>query len=175
MHLLSLYLSIPLPYPVFPNGSTSTIEDHISVAIAQRAFPLHPTNASFKFEYAVFLLNKDVEFLMSRSSLRMLDIRHTLPNLKYLLYVLTAGKGELPARRAGGIKGLIVGKASPSISRRGSNDSVVSGAGWATLNGQLRTEDRRLEKGEAAMDSSFQTSGTGTALPFRNSSLKETL
>ena len=174
VHLLSLYLSTPLPYPIFPNGSTSTIEDPISVAIAQRTFPLHPTNASFKFEYGVFLLNKDVEFLMSRSSLRMLDIRHTLPNIKYLLYILTAGKGELPARRAGGVKGLIIGKASPSISRRGSNDSVVSGAGWASLNGQLRSQERRAEKSEAGMDT-FQAPATGHMLPFRNSSFKEAL
>ena len=174
VHLLSLYLSTPVPYPVFPHGSTSTIEDPISVAIAQRTFPLHPTNASFKFEYGVFLLNKDIEFLMSRSSLRMLDIRHTLPNLKYLLYVLTAGKGELPARRAGGVKGLVGARVSPSISRRGSDDSVASGGDWASLNGKLRTQERRLEKGETSMNS-FQASPVGAALPFRNSSLKETL
>jgi hypothetical protein len=170
VHLLSLYLSTPLPYPIFPNGSTSTIEDPISVAIAQRTFPLYPTNASFKFEYAVLLLNKDIEFLVSRSGLRMLDIRHTLPNLKYLLYVLTAGKGELPARRAGGVKGLLVGRASPSLSRRGSDDSVASGAGWASFNGQLRGQERRPDKGEAGV-------GTFTAaahmLPFRNSSQRE--
>lgn len=32
----------------------------------------------------------------------MVDQRHTLPNLKYLLTVLTAGKGEVPARKKGG-------------------------------------------------------------------------
>jgi UV radiation resistance-associated gene protein len=170
VHLLSLYLSTPLPYPIFPNGSTSTIEDPISVAIAQRIFPLYPTNASFKFEYGVFLLNKDIEFLMSRSGLRMLDIRHTLPNLKYLLYVLTAGKGELPARRAGGVKGLVVGRASPSLSRRGSDDSVASGAGWGSFNGQWRGQERRPEKGEAGIDT---ITASAHMLPFRNSSQKE--
>lgn len=174
VHLLSLYISTPLPYPIFPHGSTSTIEDPISVAIAQRTFPLYPTNASFKFEYGVFLLNKDIEFLMSKSSLRMLDIRHTLPNLKYLLYVLTAGKGELPARRAGGVKGLIVGRSGPSLSRRGSDDSVVSGAGWASLNGQLKSREGRPEKGEADMDT-CHASPTGQVLPFRTNSLKEAL
>ena len=174
VHLLSLYLSTSLPYPLSPNGSTSTIEDPISVALAQRTFPLHPTNVSFKFEYGVFLLNKDIEFLMSRSGLRMLDIRHTLPNLKYLMYVLTAGKGELPARRAGGVKGLITGKASPSVSRRGSDDSMVSSAGWASLNGQLRNQEIRPEKGEADIDTS-QVSSAGKVLPFRNRSLRETL
>ena len=34
----------------------------------------------------------------------MVDQRHTLPNLKYLLTVLTEGKGELPVRKKGGAK-----------------------------------------------------------------------
>jgi hypothetical protein len=172
--LLSLYISTPLPYPIFPNGSTSTMEDPISVAIAQRTFPLYPTNASFKFEYGVFLLNKDIEFLMNKSSLRTLDIRHTLANLKYLLYILTTGKGELPARRAGGVKGLMIGRASPSLSRRGSDDSVESGAGWASLNRQLRSQEGRPEKREADTDA-VHASPTGQILPFRTSSLKEGL
>ncbi len=37
----------------------------------------------------------------------MVDLRHTLPNLKYLLTVLTVGKGELPVRKKGGIMGLL--------------------------------------------------------------------
>ncbi len=171
VHLLSLYLSTPLPYPISANASTSTIQDPISVAIAQRIFPLHPTNASFKFEYGVFLLNKDIEFLMSRSNLQLLDIRHTLPNLKYLMYVLTAGKGELPARRAGGVKGLIIGRVTPSTSRRGSDESVTNGAGWASLNGQLKGQEK---KGDLLLDPSG-ASPTERALPFRGSSLKETL
>ena len=48
------------------------------------------------------MLNSDIELLMSRQGSRMLDQRHTLPNLKYLLTVLTAGKGELPVRKKGG-------------------------------------------------------------------------
>ena len=34
----------------------------------------------------------------------MVDQRHTLPNLKYLLTVLTAGKGEVPVRKKGGAR-----------------------------------------------------------------------
>ncbi len=34
----------------------------------------------------------------------MVDLRHTLPNLKYLLTVLTTGKGQLPLRKKGGSK-----------------------------------------------------------------------
>ena len=44
---------------------------------------------------------------MSKQGLRMVDLRHTLPNLKYLLTVLTVGKGELPIRKKGGVKGLL--------------------------------------------------------------------
>ena len=42
----------------------------------------------------------------------MVDQRHTLPNLKYLLTVLSAGKGELPVRKKGGAKVLENGTAA---------------------------------------------------------------
>jgi UV radiation resistance-associated gene protein len=121
---LSLYLRCGLPYPLEVNSSQSWIEDPISAGLMQRRYPLHPTSVAYKFEYGVFLLNKNIEILMSKAGLRVLDIRHTLPNLKYLLYVLTAGSGDLPARKAGGIRGLLGGRATPTISRRTSEDSV---------------------------------------------------
>ena len=124
IHQLSLYLSTALPYPIDVSASSSSILDPISMSIAQRRYPLYPTNIAYKFEYAVFLLNKDIEFLMCRAGVRMLDIRHTLPNLKYLLYILTAGSGELPARKAGGVRGLLGGRFIPNLSRRGSEESV---------------------------------------------------
>ncbi|BDD54916.1 hypothetical protein MPDQ_002230 [Monascus purpureus] len=126
VYLLSLYLSVPLPYPISPYLSNSSIQDPISLSLPQRTYPLYPVNASYRFEYGVFLLNKDIEFLMSKQGLRILDIRHTLPNLKYLLYVLTAGSSEIPARKAGGIRGLFPGRLTPGVSRRGSEDSVES-------------------------------------------------
>ena len=109
-HLLSFYLSVPLPYPPTPHGSTSTIFDPISTNMqshAARTFPLYEKGAvTYRFEYGVFLLNSDIELLMSRQGSRMVDQRHTLPNLKYLLTVLTAGKGEVPVRKKGGVKTL---------------------------------------------------------------------
>ncbi|KAL1863408.1 hypothetical protein Plec18170_000243 [Paecilomyces lecythidis] len=125
--LLSFYLSTPIPYPLKPYSSTSIIHDPISVALPQRTFPLYPVNVHYRFEYGVFLLNKNIEFLMTFRGLRALDIRHTLPNLKYLLYVLTAGSSEIPLRKAGGVRGLLLGRVTPSLSRRGSEDSVTSG------------------------------------------------
>lgn len=110
-HLLSLYLSTPIPYPPTVHGSTSSILDPISISLhslAARTFPLYQKGSiPFRFEYGVFLLNTNIELLMSRQGLRMLDKRHTLPNLKYLFYVLTVGKGEVPVRKRGDVRGLL--------------------------------------------------------------------
>ena len=126
--LLSYYLSIPIPYPPIPHGSTSSIYDPISISLhstAARTFPLYQKGAvPFRFEYAVFLLNSDIELLMSKQGLRMVDLRHTLPNLKYLLTVLTVGTGEIPIRKKGGIKGLRVSSNGTVESRRDSLQSV---------------------------------------------------
>ena len=155
---LAIYLSVPLPYPIELGQGDPVITDPVSIALTQRQFPLHPTTVAYKFEYGVFLLNKNVEFLMERAGVRVLDIRHTLPNLKYLLFVLTAGIGELPARKAGGIRGLFGGILRPSVSRRSSQDSVVSDASNA-----VRFPGRdRLANGRAkpsGMDASRETKG----------------
>ncbi|KAJ0418439.1 UV radiation resistance protein and autophagy-related subunit 14-domain-containing protein [Aspergillus carlsbadensis] len=127
VYLLSFYLSIPVPYPITPYSSSSLIQDPVSSSLPQRTYPLYPVNVQYRFEYGVFLLNKDIEFLLNKQGLRVLDIRHTLPNLKYLLYVLTARSSEIPARKAGGIRGLLPGRLTPSLSRRGSEDSVAYG------------------------------------------------
>ncbi|KAI9667352.1 MAG: hypothetical protein M1821_000167 [Bathelium mastoideum] len=133
IHLLSFYLSVPLPYPVQPYASRSTVSDPISIIKGNesREFPLYVKGAvRYRFEYGVFLLNKDIEILLNRFGLRIMDIRQTLPNLKYLLYVATAGKGELPARKAGGVRGLLrsgSGASTPTpSSRRGSGGSGTS-------------------------------------------------
>lgn len=137
VYMLSFYLSIPLPYPIQPYLSSSYINDPISVGLPQRTFPLYPVNIHYRFEYGVFLLNKDIGYMMDRMGLRILDIRHTLPNIKYLLYVLTAGTGELPARKAGGVRGLLMGRLTPNLSRRGSDTSTVSNN---TTNGKKKYE-----------------------------------
>lgn len=126
VHLLSFYLSTPLPYPIRPCSSISHIEDPITMTVpeTQRTFPLYQKGqVQYRFEFGVFLVNTDIELLMSRQGLRMVDQRHTLPNLKYLLYVLTSGKGDLPARKMGGIRGLGGGSRASSF-RDSSSDSI---------------------------------------------------
>jgi len=127
VYLLSFYMSVAIPYPINPKQSTSFIQDPVSQDLPQRTFPLHPGSVNYRFEYGVFLLNKDIEFLLNKTGIRGLDIRHTLPNLKYLFYILTAGVSAIPARKAGGIRGILSGRFSPNLSRRGSMDSAVSG------------------------------------------------
>ncbi|KAL8812920.1 MAG: hypothetical protein Q9200_000659 [Gallowayella weberi] len=126
-YLLSLYLSVHLPYPITPFGSSSTIYDPISTSLqseAARTFPLHPKGAvTYRFEYGVFLLNSDIELLMSEQGIRIVDLRHTLPNLKYLLTVLASTKYE-PQERKGGRSGL-----EPKVHDAGGRGQLDTGDG----------------------------------------------
>lgn len=147
---LQFYLSHPLLYPLYPYGSRSHARDDISQlaerGAPRREFPLYlprggSTTGQWRFEYAWFLLNKDIESLCASQGLKVVDIRHSLPNLKYLLYVCSAGSDEVPERKKGGVRGLWLGRlkgrvsldvpdgdegsSSAAGSRRGSVDSEV--------------------------------------------------
>ncbi|KAI0096123.1 UV radiation resistance-associated protein [Nemania sp. FL0031] len=175
-HALQFYLCVPLSYPITPFGSRSSIRDNISLLPeTQRDFPLFPrggANAQYRFDYGWFLLNKDIEALCVSAGLKIVDIRHTLPNLKYLLYVCSAGTDEVPERKRGGIRGLWAGRlkgrvgmgsslastddgaSSAGGSRRGSMDSeILSGKQRDTLNRALGREN-----GNGSGDHSRQSS-----------------
>jgi hypothetical protein len=97
LHLLAAYLGKSLVYPVTYIGSRSLIRDGISAMVGPRMFPLFSKGVdTYRFEYGVFLLNKDIEMLMVDRNLRALDMRHTLPNLKNLLLTLTDGEITIP-------------------------------------------------------------------------------
>lgn len=166
---LSLYLSVHLPYPIEAVAPNCSIRDDISASIAQREFPLQPVGAAYKFEYGVFLLNKDIEFLMNRSGLRVMDIRHTLPNLKYLMFVLTTGSGELPSRKAGGVRGLL--RSTPSISRWNSEESVTGQNNHAGVEGKRdgAYQNEKVEDG----DDIFHAPVMARGLPYRKSMLRD--
>ncbi|KAJ3006293.1 hypothetical protein NUW54_g3991 [Trametes sanguinea] len=90
VQLLAAYMGHRLVYPVTCVGSRSMIKDGISAMVGPRNFPLFSKGVdTYRFEYGVFLLNKDIEMLMTERNLRALDMRHTLPNLKNLLLTLT--------------------------------------------------------------------------------------
>ncbi|KAI1328964.1 putative UV radiation resistance protein [Xylariaceae sp. FL0255] len=184
-HALQFYLCVPLPYPVTPFGSRSSIRDDISMLPdAQRVFPLFSrggATAQGRFDYAWFLLNKNIEALCAASGLKIVDIRHTLPNLKYLLYVRSAGSDEVPERKRGGIRGLWAGRmrgrggigsslastddgaSSTAGSRRGSMDSeIIGGRQREQLNRALGRDHSQISE-----DRSRQSSVGGAGVTRR--------
>jgi len=60
-YLLSHYLAIPLKYKMQPFGSTSYIVDKISKINQRTIFPLFNTTHYYRFQYAVMLLNKNIQ------------------------------------------------------------------------------------------------------------------
>ncbi|GMM34576.1 hypothetical protein DASC09_019010 [Saccharomycopsis crataegensis] len=105
VQLLSLYLGIPLKYPVISCGSYSVICDYVSALNDNnKVFPLHLSNRYpamglagsskkvilFKFEYGVSLLNKNIQQIMESESLVGPDQRNILGNLKMLLLYLAS-------------------------------------------------------------------------------------
>lgn len=94
--LLSIYLAIPLPYPLSLIGSRSLVSDFVSRISGPRSFPLYFKGVDrFRFEYAVFLLNKNIERIMYHQKVVVSDLRHTLPNLKNLLLTLESNPTTL--------------------------------------------------------------------------------
>ncbi|KUJ24379.1 uncharacterized protein LY89DRAFT_20083 [Mollisia scopiformis] len=165
--MLQYYLSVPLTYPITCYGSRSIIQDLISILQDnQRTFPLYMKGTvRFRFDYAVFLLNKNIECLAESQGLKVLDIRQTLPNLKYLLYVCSAGSSELPARKAGGIRGLILMREG---SRRGSEDS---GVGNGEARRALESAGKEGKGGDEVLTVPF--GGNGGVRSLRTSGLRE--
>lgn len=170
---LEMYLSVPLPYPITYVGSRSYITDAISILKDPiRDFPLYiprgGSAAQFRFDYGWFILNKNIEALCAAQGLKVMDIRHTLPNLKYLLYVCSAGSDELPERKKGGVRGLRAGimrsrgvsltddAGSLASSRRGSIDSEMAGGG------RLGGDDLKRKMNELGQSVS---GGNGTGKP----------
>ncbi|GAA5991634.1 hypothetical protein JCM10908_001064 [Rhodotorula pacifica] len=88
--LLAAYLAVPLAYPITCRGSRSYLRDEISVMKGSRAFPLFARGVErYRFDYGVFLLNKNIEQLMFSQGLTVLDLRNTLPNLMTLMLSLS--------------------------------------------------------------------------------------
>ncbi|KAI9485278.1 MAG: hypothetical protein EXX96DRAFT_544592 [Benjaminiella poitrasii] len=90
--MLAYYLEIPLRYPTTPMGSRAIIKDMVSLINGSREFPLYSRGVDrYRFEFGVFLLNKNIEQLMNAYGLIVMDLRHTLPNIHYFIQaILTA-------------------------------------------------------------------------------------
>ncbi|KAM7183001.1 UV radiation resistance associated protein [Rhypophila sp. PSN 637] len=171
-HSLHFYLAVPLPYPIKPFGSRSSIRDDISqLADPQREFPLYVprggSSAQFRFDYGWFLLNKDIECLCASQGLKVVDIRDTLPNLKYLLYVCSAGTEEVPERKRGGVRGLWAGRLkSLGVPRSGDGPGEVGDGEGSSRRGSdasdvLGRQREELQRALATGKSSDRGSGNG--------------
>ncbi|CAO3668414.1 unnamed protein product [Umbelopsis ramanniana] len=99
VNMLSYYLAIPLRYPITPMGSRASVRDPISILQGSRSFPLYAKGVDrYRFEYGVFLLNKNIEQLVNAHGLIVMDLRHTLPNIHYLIQaVLTTSVSTTPS------------------------------------------------------------------------------
>ncbi|ORE22420.1 hypothetical protein BCV71DRAFT_241075 [Rhizopus microsporus] len=87
--MLAFYLEIPLRYPTKPMGSRATIKDLISLISGSREFPLYMKGVDqYRYEFGVFLLNKNIEQLMNAYGLIVMDLRHTLPNIHYFIQAI---------------------------------------------------------------------------------------
>ncbi|PFH54705.1 hypothetical protein AMATHDRAFT_248 [Amanita thiersii Skay4041] len=138
VQLIAAYLGKGLVYPVVCIGSRSLIRDNISAMVGPRMFPLFARGVdAYRFEYGVFLLNKNINLLMADRDLRALDMRHTLPNLKNLILILTHGEAaELPGMRTTSSSVASVKDVSPtdaeeneSTTPKGRNESQASADG----------------------------------------------
>lgn len=171
---LQFYLAHPLPYPIDAFGSRSYVRDDISQLpeknASRREFPLYlprggSTAGQWRFEYAWFLLNKDIEALCSSQGLRVVDIRHSLPNLKYLLYVCSAGTEDVPERRKGGVRGLWAGRIRGRLSNV-SAAQVDGGSDGASIAGSRRgsnESETMHQHGDAVRRALLKTNGNGKA------------
>jgi len=88
--MVSSLLGVPLRYPTTSGGSRSAIEDQILDRIPdkEREFPLYAKGVErVRFEYGVYLLNKNIAQLRWYCGENTPDLRPTLSNLSGLLTI----------------------------------------------------------------------------------------
>ncbi|KND00727.1 uncharacterized protein SPPG_03843 [Spizellomyces punctatus DAOM BR117] len=87
LYMIAYYLDVPLRYPMKLMSSRSSITDIVSEHYTgSKEFPLYSRGADrMRFDYGVFLMNKNIEQLMGHLQLTVTNLRHTLPNLKAII------------------------------------------------------------------------------------------
>lgn len=74
-----------------PVSSRSTIRDEISHPTANAKFPLYSKGVErTRFDYGVYLLEKNLEQMLNSQGLSIITLRHILPNLQ--LFLVSKGK-----------------------------------------------------------------------------------
>lgn len=90
VQMVSIFLQVPLRYPIIHFGSRSKIIDHITEKIPdrEREFPLFARGKDkIQFHYGVYLLNKNIAQLRWLVGFPTNDLRATLHNVYHLLHL----------------------------------------------------------------------------------------
>ncbi|WRT66935.1 uncharacterized protein IL334_003900 [Kwoniella shivajii] len=149
-----------LPYTITCAGSRSAVRDGTGVMQGPRSFPLYAKGVErYRYEYAVFLLNKNIEMIMSENNIRLLDLRHTLPNLKNLLLTLSSPNLPPPISRMG----------SRAVSYRSGTPTLLNGGGiggWSRSSSAAWQSTLRSPGGSTIGDSPSK-SALPSASPLR--------
>eukprot|EP01127_Copromyxa_protea_P011520 TRINITY_DN2900_c1_g1_i1.p1 TRINITY_DN2900_c1_g1~~TRINITY_DN2900_c1_g1_i1.p1 ORF type:complete len:304 (-),score=61.04 TRINITY_DN2900_c1_g1_i1:21-932(-) len=99
LFMLAKYLDVPLRYPLNPRCSRSTLTDTITT---KGQYPLYSRGVdSARFQYAVFLLNKNIEQLIESQQdcgIKVKSLRETLPNLFRLMASLERKRKDMRGR-----------------------------------------------------------------------------
>ncbi|KAJ3225402.1 Golgi transport complex subunit 3 [Clydaea vesicula] len=86
VNMISYYLDIKLRYPIKSMSSRSLVTDNITLMYrGNTVFPLYSRGVEkFRFEYGVFLLNKNIEQLLNYLDIFITssELRNTLPNIQ---------------------------------------------------------------------------------------------
>nr|XP_039256834.1 UV radiation resistance-associated protein-like [Styela clava] len=89
LYMISYFLLIPVRYPMILQGSQTSIIDNVLEKIQEkeRVFPLYSRSSKerFLFDYAIYLLNKNIGQMRYILGIQTSDLRPTLFNLKTLL------------------------------------------------------------------------------------------
>lgn len=103
IQMISIFLQVPLRYPVIHYGSRSRIVDQIADKIpdTEREFPLYLRGKDkLQFHYAVYLLNKNIAQLRWLCGLPTQDLRSTLANLSSLVKMKSNNSNLEPSNRS---------------------------------------------------------------------------
>jgi len=98
--MVSNLLMVPTRYQINHAGSRSSMVDYIldKIPDKERTFPLYPKGVEkTRFEYAVYLLNKNIAQLRWHCNQETKDLRTTLRNLNGLLRALTTSEELAPS------------------------------------------------------------------------------
>lgn len=158
VQMISYIINVPLRYPVVHYGSRSKIVDHINNKIPSKEceFCLFAKDKDrCKFNYAVYLLNKNIAQLRWYCGLGTSDLRATLPNLDSLIQSCFAQNIDT-------VDSSIYKRKKEILNNLRRNDTTS-----ASLDGDLHNKSAKLSPNNSSAPSSL--------LPYEDSHSSESL